>query len=319
MSEEVYQGRTVVVTGGSGFIGSHIVDALLERDVRLVTIVDLNDPLPAHQADARVRFLKGNVCDARVMTDALAGAEFVFHHGAIASVPECSDRPDDAYAVNANAVAVLAQAVRLAAPEAKILFASSAAVYGASGQRVRNTVDAEKSPHSIYGSSKALGEEILAMFNRVFGTRATVVRYANIYGPRQPRYIVYDMFHKVRRAKETLEVLGSGLQERDFVFVSDAVALTLRAAASTTGDIRTFNIGTGASTTVVDIARAVAEVMGRGDVTLETTGSSWLGDVDYLLVDPSRTETELGKTQVPLADGLRQTIEWFVEHDAART
>ena len=318
MNDSFYRGRKVVVTGGSGFIGSHIVDELLANDVARVTIVDVNEPRYAPLDDARVRFMRGDVRDGDVMLEAVGGADVIFHHGAIASVPDCSERPADAYSVNTSALAVLAQSASKAAPNAAILFASSAAVYGASAQRTKNAESAPKSPHSIYGSSKALGEDILSMFNRVYGIRATIVRYANIYGPRQPRYIVYDMYHKVRRAIDTLDVLGSGLQERDFVYVSDAVRLTLAAAATTSEKIRIFNIGTGTPTTVLDIAGTVAEVMGRGSLALKTTGESWVGDVDYLLVDASHTERVLGEAHVPLDEGLRKTIAWFVEHDAAR-
>ncbi len=300
-----------LVTGAAGFIGSHLTDELVRRGWEVLAV----DSLAAGNRDnvnPTVEFARADVRHHKRLAGLLKDVDLVLHHAGLASVPDCSDNPLLAFDTNVQGTIGLAESVRAASPRAIFVFASSAAVYGPQEKPTLCTEDDAAAPLSVYGASKLAAEVGLLALRASYGLDVRIVRYANVYGPRQPRYIMYDMFHKIRKSSGVVAVLGSGKQLRDFIFVDDAVTVTLAVATQKVGDEPKpiYNVGTGISTSVLDIASYVAGAMGRSDVTFETTQSSWIGDVDYLLLDPSRTRQYISAA-VPVQEGIRRFIAWI--------
>jgi UDP-glucose 4-epimerase len=302
-----------LVTGSAGFIGSHLTNALIRRGWHVVGVDSLASGRREY-VDPAAQFAQADVRDFRAMTELVNGVDVVFHYAAVASVPQASDDPYDAFDCNVQGTMSLAEAVRAKSPRATFVFASSAAVYRPQREPAARREEDVTSPRSVYGASKLSAEAGLLALRASYGLDTRILRYANVYGPRQLRYIMYDMYHKVSQSNGTVRVLGSGRQLRDFVFVDDAVAVSLAVAARAieTDSAPVFNVGTGISTSTLDVASYVAEAMGCPDIRFETTQSSWIGDVDYLLLDPSRTREYLA-SPTPVREGIRRFVGWMNE------
>jgi UDP-glucose 4-epimerase len=289
-----------VVTGGAGFIGSHLVDALVGRGDHVVVVDDLSSG-KREQVNAAAAFVER---DVRKGIDA-AGAEVVFHLAAQADVQTSVKRPDRDAAVNVVGTVQVLEAAREAG--AKVVFTSTGgAIYGDVDEPAAE--GAPRRPLSPYGIAKLCGEEYLLGWNRIHGSHHVVLRLANVYGPRQDAGleggVVAIFLERMLRGEETT-IFGDGLQERDFVYVADVVAALL-AAAGHDGEI--FNVGTGTATSVLVLHRACREAAGGGaEPRFEPAR---LGDARRSVLDPSLAARELGwRAEVGLGDGLRRTRE----------
>src|SRR5881397_3422595 len=287
-----------VVTGGAGFIGSNLVDALLARGDD-VTVVDNLSSGKRENLDERAALLEH---DIREPFD--AEADVVFHLAAQADVQTSMKQPGYDAAVNVVGTAnVLA-----AAPGAQVIFASSGgAGYGECPEPA--TEDAPFLPLSPYGIAKKCGEEYLAGWNRIHDTTNVALRFANVYGPRQDSGLeggVVAIFLERMQRGETATIFGDGRQERDFVYVGDVVDALLRAAALAGG---VFNVGSGEATSIGDLYARCAEVAGDGRGPAYAAARP--GDVVRSVLDPSLAGRELGwRATKTLPEGLRRTWDW---------
>ena len=291
-----------VVTGGAGFVGSHLVDALVERGDEVTVVDDLSSGKREH-LNPGAAFVEG---DIRKGIDA-AGATAVFHLAAQADVQTSVRRPDHDAAVNVVGTVQVLEAARAAG--ARVVFTSTGgAIYGECDAPA--TEDAPRRPLAPYGIAKLCGEEYLQGWNRIHGSGHVVLRLANVYGPRQDSSLeggVVSIFLERMLRGEPTTIFGDGLQQRDFVYVGDVVAALLAAAEHDGG---VFNVGTGVATTVLDLHRACAAVAGsEAGPVLEPAR---LGDVRRALLDASSAGRELGwRAAVGLDDGLRRTWDWL--------
>jgi UDP-glucose 4-epimerase len=297
----MYGSMRAVVTGGAGFIGSNLVDALVARGDD-VTVVDnfatgkranLNPSATLLEHDIREPFT--------------VDADTIFHLAAQADVQTSMKRPGYDAAVNVvGTVNVLASA-----PTAQVIFASSGgAGYGEC--REPATEDAPFLPLSPYGIAKKCGEEYLAGWNRIHATTHVSLRFANVYGERQDAGleggVVAIFLERMARGEETV-IYGDGAQERDFVYVGDVVAALLAAAGRSGGP---YNVGTGRATSVAQLHAACRRVAGIDEEPLHDEAR--LGDVLRSVIDPSRAERELGwRAETSLDDGLARTYAWTKE------
>jgi UDP-glucose 4-epimerase len=292
-----------VVTGGAGFIGSNLVDALLGRGDEVVVVDDLSTG-KRENLDAAARLVELDI-RADGIADAFAEArpEVVFHLAAQADVPTSVARPDFDAEVNVvGTIRVLA-----ASGETPVVFTSTGgAIYGECERPARE--DDPRRPLSPYGVAKLAAEEYLAAWNRLRGTRHTVLRLANVYGPRQETGleggVVAIFLDAMARGDETT-IFGDGLQTRDFLHVDDVVRALL--AAPGIGGV--FNVGTGVETPVAELHRQCRAVSGDGRPPRQAPARQ--GDVARSVLDASLAASGLGwRPDVHLDEGLRRTWDW---------
>lgn len=298
-----------VVTGGAGFIGSHLAEMLLQKGRKVRVVDDLSTGHRAH-VPAGAEFLEGDVTD--LASRAVRGAEVVYHLAAIPSVPYSIQNPLNSHRSTVETtVAILAAAER--ARVRRVVFASSSAVYADTPGRPRREED-ETRALSPYAVGKLCGE-LYARYWALRGSLETVsTRFFNVFGPRQdprsPYAAVIPLFLERLRAGRPLEIFGDGRQTRDFTFVKD-VALGLIAAGSTTRPASScYNIASGRQTPVLELAGTIAREAGK-PLHLEHLPPR-PGDIRHSWADVSRARRELGfSASISLEDGLRSTLDWF--------
>lgn len=248
--------NTVLVTGGAGFIGSHIADALCpDNTVRILDTFGSGDP---SNCPDEARIIEGDIRDETTLAAAMDGVDIVFHEGAIVSVSHSVDDPTTSHAVNVDGTLAVLEAARR--ENARVVFASSAAIYGMpTSLPVAET--APKEPTSPYGLEKLSGDHYCRLYADLYGVPTVALRYFNVYGLRQSGgdYAgAITAFTEQARAGGPLRVQGDGAQTRDFVNVADVVQANLLAATTdATGEA--FNIGTGVATTITDVAETVRD------------------------------------------------------------
>jgi len=294
-----------VVTGGAGFIGSNLVDALVARGDDVLVVDDF--------ATGKREFLnpEATLLEHDIREPYRAEADVVFHLAAQADVQTSMQRPEYDAAVNVvGTVNVLS-----ATPGAQVIFSSSGgAGYGECP--VPADEDAPFLPLSPYGIAKKCGEEYLLGWNRIHGTSPVPLRFANVYGPRQDAGLeggVVAIFLQRMARNEPTTIFGDGTQGRDFVYVDDVVAALLASVGKSGGP---YNVGTGEATTVAQLHEAAAEVAGVEDAP--RFEEARLGDVHRSVLDVGRIERELGwRAAVPLGEGMARTWAWMQERAAA--
>lgn len=310
---------SAVVTGGSGFIGSHLVERLVEAGSQVRTY-DLGPPLPdLSPRAAGVEHVSGDVRDETALRKAVRpGVEVVYHLSALVGVDRYLASPLDVIEVNLLGTR---NVLRLAAEVgAKVVVASTSEVYGKNprvpwaedGDRVLGGTSTDR---WSYSSSKALAEHLTFAYARSTGLRACVVRYFNVYGPRQrPAYLVSRTVHRVLRGEPPL-VYDGGAQTRAFTFVADAVAGTLLAGADPAVDGECVNIGSDRESTVAEVVGVICELAGttltpEPVVTGETLGAGY-EDIPRRVPDVGKARRLLGwRCQTSLREGIDRTIRW---------
>lgn len=293
-----------MVTGGAGFIGSHLVDALLARGDEVHVVDNLatgSRENLAGAAELRELDIRDEALGALA---ARVRPEVVFHLAAQADVGTSVERPTFDADVNVIGTVRVLEVARAA--EARVVFTSSGgAIYGECERPARE--NDELQPLSPYGTSKLAGEEYLATWNRLYGAAHVACRLANVYGPRQlPSLeggVIAIFLDRLRDGQETV-IFGDGKQTRDFVYVGDVVRGLVAAAAAPAGDV--YNVGTGVATSVGELHRLCAEVAGvEQEPRFEADRP---GDLRASVIDPSRAERELDwSAEQTLAAGLTQT------------
>ena len=301
----------VLVTGGAGFIGSHLVDALVGAGARVRVLDDLSSGSRANleHLAGRVELILGDVREIADCRRACDGARRVFHLAALCSVPMSLRDPAATIAVNVGGTANVLAAAAGATAE-RVVYASSSSVYGdAPGLPQRE--GEEGVPLSPYALSKAMAEQLAEQFSRTLGLQTVGLRYFNVYGPRQrpdgAYAAVVPRFLAARAAGLPMEIHGDGAQTRDFVYVGDAVAATLLAATAPPSACgRAYNVAGGRSVSVRELAAAVLELTGASAPPRHLPARP--GDVPNSRADLGAAERDLGyRPSVGLAEGLRRT------------
>ncbi len=290
-----------LVTGGAGFIGSHLVDALLANGHQVRVLDDFSTGKAANLAP-RAEVRRGDVADPARVRAAMAGVEGCFHLAAIASVARGNEDWHGTHRVNVGGTVAVLDAAR-AEGRLPVVYASSAAIYGDTGEAVAHE-GLRPAPRTAYGADKLGSEQHAAVGALVHGVPSVGLRFFNVYGPRQDPSSPYSGVISIfaRRAAERLgvSVFGDGRQTRDFVFVADVVAHLAAAMrhAEARGGAAVFNVCTGRATSILDLA----SVLG---VTQIDHGPARAGDIRHSLGDPRQATETLGvAATVTLAEGL---------------
>jgi len=317
-----YCGRRVCVTGGAGFIGSHLTDALVGLGARVGVVDDLSSGLRSNldQVAPFVEFFEGTILDAPLLRRAFAGASVIFHLAAVASVPRSVREPALYCETNAIGTVQVLEAARAIDPAPTVVYAASSSAYGDQPglPRVESMAPDVRSP---YAAVKCAGEYFVRAYAHSYRRRAVSLRYFNIFGPRQrpdsPYAAVIPLFAEAMLEGRRPRIFGDGSQTRDFTFVANAVRANLLAGAcerELNGQV--INIGCGQRATLLDLARGMAEILGA-DPEFEFAPSR-PGEVMHSLADISAARDLIGyEPLVTLAEGLRTTVKWYAGGGAA--
>jgi len=305
------RGMPVLVTGGAGFLGSHLVDALVAAGAQVTAFDDLSDGSLENlsAASSQIRFLRGDVRDRAQVFDAVRGQKFVFHLAANADVPRSVREPELDFSVNVDGgFHVLRACIE---EGARLVFSSSAAVYG-TPRAVPVSEDHPRNPVSPYGAAKSAVEDLGFASAQVHGLQFTAVRIFNTFGERQPRYVMFDLLRKLASDKTRLEVLGTGAQLRSYCHVSDACRLFLAAALSPATLGRAVNLVGADAFTIAQLAERILRILGLERVPVSFTGQSWPGDIPVLSGNGAWAREHLGFVPgLPFDQGMLRLIEWL--------
>ncbi len=306
---------SALVTGGAGFIGSHLVDALLESGAQVRVLDDLSTGRLANLSQCRnqIELIEGDIRDPAVCRSACAGVDVVFHQAALGSVPRSLIEPNTTIAINALGTANVFTAAR-DNEVTRVVYASSSSVYGDSEQLPKREGQ-EGRPLSPYALSKKMCEDLALQYNDNFGMEIIGLRYFNIYGSRQnpdgPYAAVIPRFFSAVLGGNELVIYGDGEQSRDFTAVADAVTANLLAAqAPPPGETAAYNVASGRRTTVNEIARAIADLTGLEAQQKHEPPRA--GDVRHSLADLSQARKGLDyRPTITLEEGLEDCLAYY--------
>jgi UDP-glucose 4-epimerase len=303
--------KHVLVTGGAGFIGSHIVDRLVTDGCQVRVLDDFSTGHRENLAAAGdIQIMEGNVGDPDTVAAAVDGMDVVFHEAAIASVPRTIEDPLGSQKTNYQGTLNVLEAARKASAR-RVVFASSAAIYG-DDPELPKTEDMPARPLSPYAVDKLASEYACQMYWRLYGLETVCLRYFNVYGPRQDPSSAYSGVISVfaDRLKNGVQpvIYGDGEQTRDFIYVSDVVAANIAAATQPEVTEEVFNIATGCKVTLNELLRVMAEQCGEASSPAYADARS--GDIRHSLADISKAVDLLKfKPRVSLDEGLAGLLE----------
>lgn len=303
-----------LVTGGAGFIGSHITQRLVamgER-VRVLDNFSFGKQENLRGLEDKVEVIFGDLLDQGVVQKAMEGVEVVFHQAALRSVPFSVENPALVNRVNVEGTVNVLVAARDAGVK-RVVYASSSSVYG-NGLVLPKSEQQIPSPISPYAVSKLTGEYYCKVFTELYGVETVSLRYFNVYGPRQDPNSQYaaviPRFIRWAFRGEPMEVHGDGLQSRDFTYIDNVVAANLRAAHSREGIGGVFNVGQGKAHTLLDLVDLLQEILGIELRLLHTAGRP--GDVRDTLADIFQAERCLAyRPQVSFEEGIARSVEYL--------
>lgn len=306
--------NSALVTGGAGFIGSHIVRALLEQGVA-VHILDNFSSGKRENLEGlqdKLEIFEGDLRNSGDVAKAVHAVDVIYHQAAFVSVPESMDKPDICFDVNVAGTVALFEMARKAGVR-RIVIASSAAVYGDT-ETLPLTESIPPHPLSPYAVSKHIDEMYASLYTQSFELEVVALRYFNVYGPRQRPDSMYaaavPIFIRCLRDGKPVTVFGDGGQTRDLVFVGDVVQANLIAAQHPAAAGRVFNICTGQETRILDLLEVLFGLF--PDAPRAEFSAPRPGDIYRSVGSPALAERILGyKAQISLADGLKETVEWM--------
>jgi UDP-glucose 4-epimerase len=306
--------RTYLVTGGAGFIGSHITERLVREGHTVRVLDDFSSGRETNLQPLRggVELIRGDIRDAQLVNDASKGVDIVFHEAALGSVPRSVADPVTTHEVNITGTLNVLLAARDAGVK-RVVYASSSSVYGETPVLPKRE-DMSPQPLSPYALSKLAGEHYASVFKHVYGFDIVSLRYFNIFGPRQdpesqyaaviPRFITALLEGKAP------VVYGDGLQSRDFTYVDNVVNANLLAAEAEGAGGHAFNVACGGRYTLLELLGSIKEILGSEIEPIHEAGRA--GDVRDSQASIEAAEQALGyRVTVDFGEGLRKTIDWY--------
>src|SRR3977135_536564 len=311
-----------LVTGGAGFIGSHIAAALVSGGARVRSIDDLSTGHRENVAEVGgdIDFIRASLTDQQALSRALEDVEWVFHEAAIPSVPRSVEKPTETHEASVNATFSLLLAARDQKVR-RLVYAASSSAYGDQPELPKRE-SMRPAPLSPYAVAKLVGEYYCQVFSRVYGLETVSLRYFNVFGPRQDPGLqcsgVTSRFIDALLNGKPPTIYGDGEQSRDFTYISNVVDANLKAAESDSAVGQVINIATGQRVTINEVFEIVKQLTGRTNLQAEYAPAR-AGDVRDSLADLSLARSLLGyEPRVQLEEGLRSTIDWWTSSRFSR-
>ena len=317
------QSGIALVTGGAGFIGSHIATALASVGARVRIIDDLSTGYPENLESIKgeVDFVQASLADEQALRKAIEGVEVVFHEAAIPSVPRSIEDPRRTHIASVESTFSLLLAARDNGVR-RVIYAASSSAYGDQPTlpKVENMLPDPRSPYAV---AKLVGEHYCQVFTRVYGLETISLRYFNVFGPRQDPSSQYSgvisRFVSALLGGEQPVIYGDGEQSRDFTYIENVVDANLRAAQTSRGIGEVINIANGERITLNQLLTELKLLTGKSDVVADYREAR-AGDVKHSLADISRARTLLGfEPHIDLRTGLQRTIDWWSKSRFATT
>ncbi|MCD6223206.1 MAG: NAD-dependent epimerase/dehydratase family protein [Thermoplasmata archaeon] len=305
-----------LVTGGAGFIGSHLIDALLKKDYDVACIDNFSSgkmEFIEHNLD-KIELIKGDLLNRDDIKKALKSVDIVFHLAANPDVRLGVENTKIHFEQNILATYNLLEEMRLAGVK-KIVFTSSSTVYG-EAEKIPTPEDyGPLIPISLYGASKLAAEALITAYCHTFDMEAKIYRFANVVGPRSTHGVIYDFIHKLLKDKTKLEILGDGSQKKSYLYIDDCIdAMFFGLQSSKQVDI--FNIGSEDWVNVKRIAEIVSEEMKLQPEFIFTggiDGRGWKGDVKIMKLDITKLKNMGWKPRYNSEEAVRMTAKWMIE------
>jgi len=302
----------VVITGGAGFIGSHLADALLRKGNE-ITIIDNLSTGKKENVPPGARFVLKDILKEDVAEE-VEGADAVFHMAADPDVRLSAEDPVKSFELNTVATFRLLESCRKADVKGFVL-ASTSTVYG-DAELIPTPENYPCVPISNYGASKLACEGYCSAYAHSYGIRTTVLRYANIFGERSTHGVMHDFYKKLKKNPSELEILGDGRQEKSYLHVEDCVSATITAFEKQEKIYDVFNIGSSEKHNVNEIAGMVCNAMGVKPRFRYTGGErGWVGDVRLMLLDVRKIERLGWRESTRFEDGVRAYLDWLALQD----
>lgn len=310
-------GKRVCITGGAGFIGSHLVDACVDRGYEVVVLDDLSsgrrEHIAGHLAAARAQLIRGSILDPFLLKAALGGADLVFHLAANPDARRGLEDPSVDLELEVVTTFQILEAMRgLGVP--RLVFTSSGTVYGDAGTRALSEDYGPCRPTSLYGAGKLAAEAFISAFAASFGLQATVCRLGNVIGPRATHGALVDFVGKLARDPACLEILGDGNQAKPYLHVREVVDALIFVALKVTQPFSVYNVAPHGATRVADLARVLLSALDLPDTSLVcgTTPSGWPGDIPQSRLDGSRLERLGWSPRYSSDEAVRVGVREFV-------
>ena len=309
--------ESVLVTGGAGFIGSHLVDRLI-RDNEVVVLDDLSagseENLQQHMDNERFRFIKGSITREKDVNAALDGVTTVFHFAAQPDVRLSVERPKWDFEINVGGSLELLETMRKSDVKRMVFASSGGTVYGETDVFPTPEITAFR-PISNYGAAKGAFEMYLNSYAELYGIDSVSMRFANVIGPRLTHGVIHDFYLKLKRNPSHLEVLGDGTQDKAYIYIADTVEAAMVLAGNIGRGHLPVNVSSGDRLTVARIAELVCQELGVPDANIAYTGSKrgWAGDVVRTDIGITKLSSFGWQPQVPLEEGVRLYLRWLVE------
>jgi len=302
-----------LVTGGAGFIGSHIAEELLKEKAEVVVLDDLSTGKRENLPSEGIEFVKGSITDRELLEKTVKDIDYIFHEAALVSVAESIKHPAQTWEINIRGTKLLLNAAVKAGVK-RVVFASSAAVYGNALPPLKEDKDVK--PISPYGDSKRMGEILMQEYYAKEKLETVSLRYFNVFGPRQDPSSEYSgvisKFTKLMTQNTRPTIFGNGMQTRDFIYVKDVVRANMLALMMKKGRGDIFNIASGNAVSISELVKTLNSVLGTQLEPLFEPERE--GDIKYSFADVALAKKKLGfAANVSLEQGLKETVQWFKE------
>lgn len=308
----------VLVTGGAGFIGSHLVDNLLKngKEVRVFDNLSAGDKshIDRWLEKDNFEFIEGDLTIPSEVGSSLDGCDTVFHLAANPEVRSWLASPEDHFRQNIEGTFNLIESIRKNGEIELLVFTSTSTVYGEASRIPTPEAYAPLKPISNYGASKLAAEALICSYGSMYGFQSVIFRLANIIGPRSGHGVIYDFIEKLGKDPSKLEVLGDGSQSKSYLYVEECVEGMIYGAEVTSEDVEILNIGSEDRVTVLEIANIVIEEMGLEGAEIKTTGGvdggrGWKGDVKLMQLDMTRLKNLGWTSKMSSVEAVRETAK----------